>query len=51
MPRYELVDDKSAKFWEVKVTGAEVTVTYGRIGSKGQTKAKEQDRQSVEVAL
>ena len=38
---FELVDDKSAKFWEINHDGLSVTVRYGRIGSDGQTKVKE----------
>ena len=30
----------SAKFWEVSVTGSDVTVRFGKIGSAGQTKVK-----------
>jgi len=40
-PRYELVDGKSSKFWEVNVEGSSVTTTYGRIGTSGQTTVKE----------
>jgi DNA ligase-1 len=36
--RFECVEGKSSKFWEVAVNGAEVTVRYGRIGSAGQAK-------------
>ena len=41
MRRFELVAGKSAKFWEVGVKGAVLTVRYGRIGSKGRTLTKE----------
>lgn len=37
---FELVEGKSAKFWEIAVDGAEVTVRYGRIGTNGQSKPK-----------
>ena len=37
---FELVDDKSSKFWEVAVDGKEVAVRFGRIGAKGQTQVK-----------
>lgn len=40
MRRFELSDGKSNKFWSVKRKGAVVTVTYGRIGTDGQTKDK-----------
>src|SRR5262249_5929274 len=38
--RFELVERKSSKFWEITVAGPEVTVRYGRIGTQGQTIAK-----------
>lgn len=38
--RFELVDDRSSKYWEVAVDGAEVTVRYGRIGTVGRTQTK-----------
>lgn len=39
--RFELVDGKSSKFWEVAVDGSEVRVRFGRIGTTGQSKAKD----------
>lgn len=36
--RLELIDDTSAKFWQVTVDGAEVTTRWGRIGTDGRTK-------------
>ncbi|MDZ4833219.1 MAG: DNA ligase [Candidatus Melainabacteria bacterium] len=40
-PRYfEFVDDASSKFWSIWRTGSDVTVKYGKIGSKGQEKVK-----------
>ena len=38
--RFELVDDKSAKFWEITQEGTEYTVCFGKIGTKGQAKTK-----------
>lgn len=38
---FELVDDKSSKFWEVGINGSEVTVRYGRIGTDGTAKTKD----------
>lgn len=38
--RFEYVDDKSSKFWEVSLEGTAYTVRYGRIGTDGQTKTK-----------
>lgn len=40
MTRYELVEGSASKFWEVAVTGDELTVRFGRIGTAGQTKTK-----------
>lgn len=41
MKRYfEFVGGISAKFWEAVVSGNEVTVRFGRIGTDGQTKTK-----------
>ena len=41
MKRYfEFVGGISAKFWEVSVSGNEVTVRFGRIGTEGQTQVK-----------
>ena len=36
--RFELVDDKSAKYWEITQEGAEYTVCFGKIGTKEQSK-------------
>jgi len=38
---FELVDEKSSKFWEVSLSGSEVTVRYGRIDTDGQGKPKD----------
>ena len=38
--RFEYADGKSSKFWEVAVCGTEQVVRYGRLGAKGQRKAK-----------
>jgi predicted DNA-binding WGR domain protein len=38
--RYELVEGGSSKFWEVEVSGADLTVAFGRIGTAGQSKTK-----------
>ena len=43
MARYELIAGKSAKFWEITLAGASFTVTFGRIGTNGQTKTKDFD--------
>jgi len=38
--RFEFVGGGSDKFWEIEVAGKEVTVCFGRRGSKGQTSGK-----------
>ena len=37
---FEFVDDKSSKFWEIVVNDKEVTVSFGRNGTSGQTQTK-----------
>ena len=37
---YEFHGEESAKFWETRRDGCDVTVRYGRIGTNGQTKTK-----------
>lgn len=39
--RFEFVDDKSAKFWEVSVIAKSVEVKFGKIGTNGQTQMKD----------
>ncbi|MGH7193000.1 MAG: DNA ligase [Candidatus Saccharimonadales bacterium] len=38
--RFEYCEGNSAKFWEIVIQGAAVTVRFGRIGTAGQTQAK-----------
>ena len=40
MRRFEFEEGTSSKFWEIERRARTVTVTFGRIGSKGQEKAK-----------
>ncbi len=40
MERFELVAGTSAKFWQVEVTGVELVVEFGRLGSAGQKTSK-----------
>src|SRR4051794_35922765 len=40
MRRFEFVEGGSAKFWEIRRDGNEVTVRWGRVGTNGQSKAK-----------
>lgn len=39
--RFEYKEEKSSKFWEIQVEGNGFTVRYGKIGTDGQTQAKE----------
>jgi DNA ligase (NAD+) len=39
--RFEFVDEKSSKFWEIRIQGASVEVRYGKIGTSGQAQTKE----------
>jgi DNA ligase 1 len=38
--RFEFVDGASSKFWEVSVSGSEMTTRWGKIGAAGQSKTK-----------
>lgn len=40
MPRYELREGTSAKFWEIERDGTDVITRWGRIGTDGQSKTK-----------
>ena len=42
-------DDKSHKFWQIEVVDTTYTVTYGKVGTNGQSKTKEFE--STEKAL
>jgi predicted DNA-binding WGR domain protein len=39
--RFEFVGGSSAKFWEVSISGKEVTIRFGRLGTDGQTLTKD----------
>ncbi len=43
MPRYELVEGTSSKFWQIDLNGSSFTTTFGRIGTAGQTSTKTWD--------
>ena len=38
--RFEFIGGNSSKFWEVLVSCNQVTVTFGRIGTSGQSERK-----------
>jgi DNA ligase (NAD+) len=41
--RFEYVDEKSSKFWEIRANGSDTEVRYGKIGTSGQTQTKSFD--------
>ncbi len=41
--RFEYIAGSSAKFYEVTVSGSQVTVRYGRLGTHGQVQNKSFD--------
>lgn len=50
MRRFEYVGGSSSKFWEIDRNGAKVTVTFGRIGSNGQTQVKDLGTEAAAIA-
>ena len=38
MRTFEHKDGKSNKFWNIELKGSSLTVTYGKVGSAGQSK-------------
>ncbi|MCC6877086.1 MAG: WGR domain-containing protein [Sandaracinaceae bacterium] len=40
---FELADGKSSKFWEITLSGNDVTTRWGRIGTVGQSTTKTYD--------
>src|SRR2546425_1822474 len=48
--RFEFVGGGSAKFWEIRSHGAEVTVRFGRLGTNGQTQTKDLGSETAAVA-
>ena len=40
MRRFELVEGKSSKFWEIELDGESFEVRWGRIGTNGQSQTK-----------
>jgi uncharacterized protein (TIGR02996 family) len=40
MRTFEFDDGKSHKFWNIELTGTSFTVTYGKVGTKGQSQTK-----------
>ncbi len=49
--RYELTDDTSSKFWEIRQDGRAYEVRYGRIGSSGREQRKELDSPGACAAM
>lgn len=40
MPRFEYKNEQSNKFWDIKRSGNKLTVSFGKIGTPGQSKDK-----------
>lgn len=40
MRRFEFVEGKSSKFWQIALAGSDFTVEWGRIGTAGQSQTK-----------
>ncbi len=47
MPRYELTDGSTSKFWQIDLDGDSFTTTFGKIGTSGQSKTKSFDDAEV----
>ncbi|QSQ17586.1 WGR domain-containing protein [Myxococcus landrumensis] len=47
MPRFEIREGSSNKFWEISLEGATFTTTWGRIGTNGQTKTQQFDSEET----
>jgi uncharacterized protein (TIGR02996 family) len=43
MRTFVYTDEKSNKFWNIELEGASFNVTFGKVGTKGQTQTKEFD--------
>jgi uncharacterized protein (TIGR02996 family) len=41
MRKFKFVDDESYKFWNIELAGTGYTTTWGKIGTKGQSKSKD----------
>jgi uncharacterized protein (TIGR02996 family) len=41
MPRYEVADGRTRTFWEITLAGTTLTVRWGRIGSRGQSRVEQ----------
>jgi uncharacterized protein (TIGR02996 family) len=41
MRTFEFTDDRSNKFWNIDLRGASFTVSFGKVGDKGQTQTKD----------
>jgi predicted DNA-binding WGR domain protein len=50
MRRFELSDGSSNKFWQISRDGAELRVTFGKIGTSGQTQLKDLVTEAAAIA-
>ena len=50
MRRFEFSEGTSNKFWQISREGAALTISFGKIGSKGQSQLKEFASDAAAVA-
>lgn len=50
MRRFEFIEGKSSKFWEIEVVEATIELRWGRIGTAGQSKGKPFDTSAQALA-
>ena len=50
MQRYEFNDGKSSKFWQIEQIGAELHISWGKIGTSGQSQVKDFDTEAKATA-
>ena len=50
MQRYEFNDGKSSKFWQIEQVGSELHISWGKIGTSGQSQVKDFDTEAKATA-
>ncbi len=50
MQRYEFNDGKSSKFWQIEQIGAELHISWGKIGTSGQSQVKDFETEAKATA-
>ena len=51
MPRFEFTDSTSNKFWEVDIKNKTLNITFGEIGTKGQSKPRDFATPEIEILI